>query len=117
MPDYSRRHNTDTWQTRFARHLNATDALIRDLDAPGQSFGDLIQRKTSIEEWLSKAAGELHMVYTDESIAKDFAVPIADLILAQVSHAQAVDILKGVIAERVQTLDRIASETRAQETS
>ena len=115
MPDYSRRQNTNNWQIRFARQTNRTDEILRRLNAPVESFNDLIERKNSIEQWLATASEELNSIYGDRSVMEEFNRPIADLILGQLNHAQVLEVLREVIEERLEVLNRIAAETRARE--
>ena len=115
MADFTRRQNTDTWQTRFARIANQTDGLTRQLDRPGQSLDELIANKNDLEQWLTNSARELRLIFADPSISSEFAIPIADLILAHINHAQAVDVLKEIIEDRLRLLDAIAKHTRLQE--
>src|SRR5689334_12001994 len=100
VDNYSRRQNTNGYQTRIQRRINLGEDL---LGSPGQrsnGIEDLTKRDRDIGKWLTGNREALHLIYEDRSIAESFPTATS-LDLNELSHQDTLDQLKGVVLRQI----------------
>ena len=112
--DYSRKPNTDNYQSRIARRTNKGEEMLGRVTSTIVSFDDLLDRSHAVEQWITDTKIELTSIYKDETVRGAFQPPIADLILEKLSHDQVVSVLAEIVSERLAALAGIVEQTRAQ---
>lgn len=110
--NYSRRSNTNGYQTRIQRRINLGLDLFGMLAQPSNGIEDLTERDTDVAKWLTGNREAVHLIYEDRSIAG--SLPTAtNLDLNELSHQDVIDQLKQIVSEQIATLSHLVEETRA----
>lgn len=113
MPNnYSRKQNTDNYQTRVERLVTKANDLLRRVKLPTTSFEDLIALNKDVNNWLAASRDELSHIYTDPGLVAPLGI-LTGLNLEEISHQDIKESLEAIVSERVATLREIVSETRA----
>lgn len=113
MPNnYSRKQNTDNYQTRVERLVTKANDLLRRVKLPTPSFEDLIALNKDVNNWLAASRDELSHIYTDPGLVAPLGI-LTGLNLEEISHQDIKESLEAIVSERVATLREIVSETRA----
>jgi hypothetical protein len=110
--NYSRRQNTNGYQTRLQRRINLGEDLLGSLAQPLNGIKDLTERDTNVAQWLTENREAVHLIYENRSIAR--SLPAAtNLDLDELSHQDIIDQLREIIPRQIVVLRELVEETRA----
>jgi hypothetical protein len=113
MPnDYSRRSNTDGYQTRIQRRINLGEDLLRAFRAVADGIDDLTERDRKVDEWLTGNRETARLIYTDASIAGGLPTTTG-LDLGELSHQDILEQLNAIVSGQIRALQELTEETRA----
>lgn len=109
--DYSRRPNTNGYQTRIQRRINLGEDLLGSLAQPSNGIEDLTERDTNVAKWLSQNREAVHLIYEDRTIAA--SLPTAtNLDLNYLSHQDIIEQLTEIVSKQITALRELVEETR-----
>jgi hypothetical protein len=110
--NYSRKQNTDNYQTTIERRTNKGEELLRAIRAKIDSFDDLVDRDARVQGWLGDNRAKVTGIYIDARIAEQLR-PSTDLALNDISHQDIIEGLESIVLGENKALNRIVDETRA----
>src|SRR6267154_4378382 len=110
--NYSRKQNTDNYQTTIERCTNKGEELLRAIRAKVDSFDDLVDRDARVQGWLGDNRAKVTGTYIDPGIAEQLR-PSTDLALNDISHQDIIEGLELIVLDENKALKRIVDETRA----
>jgi hypothetical protein len=112
MPNnYSRKQNTDNYQTTIQRRTNQGKELLRVVGARINSFEDLVERDARVQSWLRDNWVTVAGIYIDAGVAGQLRSS-TDLALNDISHQDIIEGLGSIVSDEIKTLKRIVNETR-----
>lgn len=111
MPEQiMRRANTDWYERHIERLIDKGQELTSQERLSFSSFDELMQRVSEIEEWLHDTDYKLENIY--RPVPEGFNVPLITLILERLQFTEVARILREVIADRNNKLERLKVESR-----
>jgi hypothetical protein len=110
--DYSRRSNTDGYQTRIQRRINLGEDLLQIFQAVIEGIEDLTEREKKVAEWLTANREAARLIYSDGSIIEELPTTTG-IDLAELSHQDIHEQLVAIVSEQIKKLGELVQETRA----
>ncbi|SRR5712692_6476814 len=110
--DYSRKQNTDNYQTTIERRTNEGEELLRAVRATIRGFDDLVERNTNTETWLKENRATVGRIYTDGGIAEPF-LAVTGIDLGGISHQDIYEQLDAIVSGQITALRELTEKTRA----
>jgi hypothetical protein len=112
MPnEYSRRQNTDGYQSQIQRRINLGEDLLHAVRAIAKGFDDLTERDRNVAEWLAENRETARRIYSDGSVSE--RLPTATGIdLEEVSHQDILEQLDTIVSGQIKALRDLIQETR-----
>jgi len=110
--DYSRKQNTDGYQTRIQRRINLGEDLLRGVRSVSNGIDDLTARDGRVAEWLAENRATVQRVYANDDIAG--GLPTATQIdLQESSHQDILEELERIVTGQIRRLQELIANTRA----